>query len=225
MLQTVPLTLDQLDRMLDYDGPVKVFDIPPGHDAVTMDPPTLVTRVKPTDRRIRVKFFKWEAYMAAHHLSERLIAAGDKLVSLTLYYLPDGRAALLAFVVPPCPSLGSMGGGSQAEMKLQDEWEKIYGSSGFGITHHDPNRCRVLRPGGAGVRCNRVIGHAGDHTNSGDHPAGQLRIDWPAWNTDGSAIKYEEVKCMRNLRAAGQAYPRTCEVCGLGPCSVHPTGD
>jgi hypothetical protein len=113
----VPLTLDQLDRLVDYDDPVKVFDIPPGHDAITMEPdavgliPFRLIRATPDKRRICIKFFNWadEVIGAAYLMQERIVGVGNELMSLTIYRLPDGRAALLAFVIPPCPSLGSTG--------------------------------------------------------------------------------------------------------------------
>lgn len=41
--------------------------------------------------------------------------------------------------------------------------------------------------------------------------------EWPGANPPG-APPLAEAKCSDALRAAGLAYPRTCEVCGLGPC-------
>lgn len=32
-------------------------------------------------------------------------------------------------------------------------------------------------------------------------------------------------ECQQDLRAEGKPYPRTCQLCGLGPCKKHPTPD
>lgn len=31
-----------------------------------------------------------------------------------------------------------------------------------------------------------------------------------------------DIRCQQEARHAGLAYPRTCEMCGLGPCKIHP---
>jgi hypothetical protein len=34
-----------------------------------------------------------------------------------------------------------------------------------------------------------------------------------------------DLRCQQEARHAGIAYPRTCQLCGLGPCKIHLTPD